>query len=141
MNFPHTLEDKRAILDRVLPGHKKLSEAPASLEELPGYSCEFTVEELSRFKSDAIAEERRRRYKGFDAQANVCLFENPWPRRIETRQDGTSWVVRHKPQIVMSFAEAKRKAAQSAIADIAPTPESHSANPTASQDLQKKLDY
>lgn len=50
-------------------------------------------------------------------------------------------MVRHKPQVVMSFAEAKRKAAQAAIADIGPTPESDSASLAENHVRQQKLDY
>ncbi len=125
--------DNRAVLDHVLPEYQKLNEAPTSVEQLPGYSSSFTAKELSTFKTTAMAEERHRRYKGMDAHRNILLFDNPWARLIETRDDGTCWVVRPKPQFVMTYEEAKRRAAQL----IVHTTSSNSTDPSDSlpQDL------
>gem|GEM_PF-4766579 len=112
MIFRDARIDRRAVLDQVLPEHKKITEAPASIVKMPGYSRDSTSEELNRFEATVIAEECQRRYKAVDANGNVYLVMNPCVRRIETRKDGTCWVVHPKPQLVMTYAEAKRTASQ-----------------------------
>lgn len=103
-------QDKRAIVDEVLPDVPKLSEAPACLEDLPGYSVDFSVDETQKFRQQAMPVERQRKYKWADASGNVYLTTNPWLHRLETREDGTHWVIRPKPQLVMRYEEARRKA-------------------------------
>lgn len=110
------LIDRRAIIDQVLPEYKKVTEAPSRVEDLPGYFSDFTPEELDSFRLVAMAEERKRRYKSVDLEGNIYLVGNPWARVIETRKDGTVWVVYPKPVQVMTYAEAKREATRLAKA-------------------------
>lgn len=112
MNYRSNVIDRRAIIDEVLPEHKKISEAPSRVEDLPGYSAEFTPEERDSFRLVAMAQERRRRYKSVDLEGNIYLVGNPWARVIETRQDGTCWVLYPKPLKIFTYAEAKQEAAR-----------------------------
>ena len=107
--------DKWSIIDHVLPDYHKISEAPLNLEEVPGYSQEFSLVELERFKAKALAAERARRYKVMDADGNIYLVGNPWARQLETREDGTVWVVHPKPRRIMTYAQAKRVAVRRII--------------------------
>ena len=111
MSYRSSLPDKRAILDQVLPEYRKISDAPANLEELPGYHCNFSDEKFEHFKLKAIDEERSKKYKAVDEYGNIYLVANPWACHIETREDGTLWVIHPPPKRVMTYAEAKRKAA------------------------------
>ena len=112
MSYRDNPFERRAILDKVLPGYKKIKDAPSRIEDLPGYSPDLTPEELDSFRIVAMAEERKRRYKSVDQEGNIYLVGNPWARVIETREDGTVWVVYPKPVQIMTYAEAKREAAR-----------------------------
>lgn len=116
MNYPRKVIDRRAIIDEVLPEYKKLKDAPSRVEDLPGYSSEFTPGQLDSFRIVAIAQERKRRYKSVDLEGNIYLVGNPWARVIETRKDGRVWVLYPQPVQVMTYAEAKREAARLAKA-------------------------
>ena len=110
MSWRRRVEDRQSLLDRVLPEYEKITVAPLRVEDVPGYSDDFTADELSEFRSSAITTERRKRYKSIDADGNIYLVENPWTRHVELRDDGRHWVVHLKPQLIMSYAEARRKA-------------------------------
>lgn len=133
--------DRRAVLDQVLLEHKRTSDAPASIVEVPGYSRDFSSEELNRFEAKVIAEERQRRYKAVDANGTVYLVMNPWVRRIETREDGTCWVVRPKPQLVMTYAEAKRKASQLTVQASSSSADEPVPEPKEKKKSQTDFDY
>ncbi|MEM9358650.1 MAG: hypothetical protein AAGB04_20920 [Pseudomonadota bacterium] len=107
--------DKWSILDYVLPEYQKITEAPLRLEEMPGYSSKYSIVERERFKLKALALERNRRYKAMDADGNIYLVGNPWARRLETREDGSVWIVHPKPRRIMTYAQAKRVAVRRMI--------------------------
>ena len=107
--------DRWSILEHVLPEYQKITEAPLSLEEVSGYSKEFSILERERFKLAALAAERKRRYKAMDGDGDIYLVGNPWAKRLKTREDGTVWVVRPKPRKIMTYAQAKRVAVRRII--------------------------
>ena len=121
MSAYRVVHDRRSIIDQVLPEYEKITDAPLRIEDVPGYSEEFSDEEYSDFAARAIAEERAKLYKAVDADGNIYLVANPWTRHIELREDGRHWVVHRKPIKVMSHAEARRKAAETRIATNPPS--------------------
>lgn len=141
MRFAESMADKWAVLDQVLPEYQKLTEAPTSVEELPGYSSDFSAEAFDAFKAKAMAEERLRRYKGMDAHGNILFVDNPWARQIETREDGTCWVVRPRPHFVMSYEEAKRQATRLTVRTCSLSSGSSAQNAAQKMESQVKFEY
>ena len=101
-----TKVDKRSIIDRVFLNIPKISDAPKSVADLPGFHSEDEDQdgELER----AITEDANRIYKSVDTHGNIFLMRNPWScKRFVTTVNGrVAHVELSKPRMALTYEQA-----------------------------------
>lgn len=105
MSFDKKKSDKRGIINQVLLDIPKISQAPRSIAEFPGFwECE-PGKEIDDFEDRCHAQEEGKLYKAVDEEGNIYLMQNPW--LSERQRVG----YRPKPVLKFTYDEAISEAA------------------------------